>query len=434
MLTHEENMRLCRVAGDAPMGRLMRRSWIPLCLSEEVEEPGGRPLRVTVFGMTLAVWRDPDGKLGAIDDRCPHRKASMAFGRNEEGGLRCLYHGWKINAQGQVVEMPSEPPETCAAARIVHPHYPVEEAGGFIWGYLGEPEHMPAFEPPPFAPHPGVKVATCKVYVPCNWAQILEGQIDSAHSSSLHSSDMVPARVGRAGATKKNWTRPSTDKAPRLTVQTTPYGFRYAAIRRPITNAATHDYYRITTFVSPLICLIPPNASYNVAQVTVPITDTESWFYFLAWGEGPDVPSNEEWRAFLHVRPGIDLDHRWRKIRTLDNDFLQDRQAMALGNFTGIKGIPNQDMAMWESQGPIADRTSERLGASDIAITHWRRLMLQQLEEFERGIPPLGHRQPKIPQHKIASFEGIVPKGTDWRLLGVGEEEAALYTRSDAAD
>ncbi|MCX7684920.1 MAG: MarR family transcriptional regulator, partial [Acetobacteraceae bacterium] len=315
-----------------------------------------------------------------------------------------------------------------------HPHYPVEEAGGFIWGYLGEPEHMPPFEPPPFAPHPGVKVATCKVWVPCNWAQILEGQIDSAHSSSLHSSDMVPARVARAGATRKNWTRPSTDKAPRLTVLTTPYGFRYAAIRRPIANAATHDYYRISTFVSPLICLIPPNASYNVAQVTVPITDTESWFYFMAWGEGPEVPDNEEWRKFLRVQKGIDLDHRWRKIRTLDNDFLQDRQAMALGNFTGIPGIPNQDMAMWESQGPIADRTSERLGASDIAITHWRRLMLQQLEEFERGIPPLGHRQPKIPQHKIASFEGIVPKGTDWRTLGVGEEEAALYTCSDAAE
>jgi phthalate 4,5-dioxygenase oxygenase subunit len=434
MLTHEENMLLCRIEGDAPMGRMMRRAWIPVCMSEEVAEPDGTPLRLKILGETLVCFRDTDGRLGVLDDRCAHRKASLAFGRNEEGGLRCLYHGWKFAADGEVLEMPSEPPEACAAARFRQKSYPVEEAGGFVWAYMGPRETMPEFEPPPFAPTLQTKVAIGKAMIPCNWAQILEGQIDSAHSSHLHSSDMVPSRVERAGGGAQTWTRPSTDKSPKLQVQLTNYGFRYAAIRRPIANAATHDYIRITTYVAPLICLIPPNANHSVAQVTVPIDDTHSWFYFMAWGEGPGVPSTEEWRRFLALTPGIDVDKNWHKRRTVENSFEQDRQAMQLGNFTGIKGIPAQDMAMWETMGAIADRTVERLGASDIAIVQWRRQMLEALASFEAGGEPLGRIEPRIPQVQIASFEGVVPKTVDWRSLGVREAEAAQLGLATAAE
>ena len=423
MLTQEENELLCRVEGDAPMGRLMRAHWLPVCLAEEVEEPDGKPLRVEILGEKLVAFRDSEGRLGLVGEFCPHRKASLAYGRNEEGGLRCLYHGWKIDVEGAVVEMPSEPPEACAAAKFRHLSYPVAEAGGFVWAFLGDRATMPDFEPPPFAPTPETKVAIGKAIVDCNWAQVVEGQIDSAHSSSLHSSDMVPARVGRAGANAKNWTRPSTDKAPRLQVQLTSYGFRYAAIRRPIANAATHDYIRVTTFVAPVTSLIPPNASYNVAQVTVPIDDTRCWFYFLAWGEGPDVPSTEDWRKFLALQPGIDVDADWRRRRVRGNDYLQDRTLMKLGNFTGIKGIPAQDMAMWESMGAIADRTSERLGASDVAIVQWRRLMIEAARAHAEGAPALGRTAPRVPLADIASFEGVVPKTVDWRSLGTTELE-----------
>jgi phthalate 4,5-dioxygenase oxygenase subunit len=435
MLTHEENQLLARVEGDAPMGRLMRQHWLPVCLSEEVEEPEGKPIRVRILGENLVAYRDGEGRVGLVGEFCPHRKASLVYGRNEEGGLRCLYHGWKVDADGNVVEMPSEPPEACAAAKFKHPAYPTEEAGGFVWAYMGDRATMPAFEPPPFAPTPETRVSIGTARVECNWAQVVEGQIDSAHSSSLHSSDMVPARVGRAGASAKLWTRPSTDKAPRLQVQLTSYGFRYAAIRRPIQNAAVNDYVRITTFVAPLICLIPPNASYNVAQVTVPIDDNSCMFHFIAWGDGPDVPSMAEWRKFLALTPGVDVDpgKGWARLRVRENDYLQDRNLMKLGNFTGIKGIPAQDMAMWEGMGAIADRTSERLGASDVAIVQWRRLMIEAAKAFAEGAPALGRTEPMVPKASIASFEGVVPKTVDWRTLGTTELERSLFPGAASA-
>jgi len=429
MLTQAENDLLCRVEGDAPMGQLMRAHWLPVCLSEEVEEPEGKPIRVEILGEKLVAWRDAEGRVGLVGEFCPHRKASLVYGRNEEGGLRCLYHGWKVDAAGAVVEMPSEPPEACAAAKLRHTAYPTAEAGGFVWAWLGDRAAMPAFEPPPFAPHEGVRVAIGTARVACNWAQVVEGQIDSAHSSSLHSSDMVPARVGRAGATAKSWTRPSTDKAPRLVVQLTSYGFRYAAIRRPIAQAATHDYVRVTTFVAPVTSLIPPNASYNVAQVTVPLNDRECMFHFIAWGEGPEVPATAEWRNFLALTPGVDVDpsQGWSRLRVRGNDYLQDRNWMKAGNFTGIKGIPAQDMAMWESMGTFADRTSERLGASDVAVVQWRRLMIEAARAMAAGAPALGTEAPRVPLKDIASFEGVVPKTEDWRTLGTTEAERARF-------
>src|SRR3954462_8417861 len=164
---------------------------------------------------------------------------------------------------------------------------------------MGPADQVPEFEPPAFAPDESTRVSIVKVQVPCNWAQILEGAIDSAHSSSLHSSDMVPARVESAKATDKAWLRPSTDKAPRLQVQRCSYGFRYAALRRPIPNAATHEYVRSTVFVAPATALIPPNNLYNVANVNVPMDDTNTAFYFFAWGEPSQTPETESWRKFL---------------------------------------------------------------------------------------------------------------------------------------
>src|ERR1700686_1200786 len=259
MLTAEENDLLGRVEGNAAMGKLMRRHWIPACLSEEVAQPDGAPVKVRLLGEDLVVFRDSDGRLGVLDEHCPHRRASLALGRNEECGLRCLYHGWKIDVEGNVLEMTSEPPESGFAEKVKHKAYPAQEAGGFVWTYLGPAAEMPEFEPPAFAPTPDCRVSIVKIRVSCNWAQVVEGQIDSAHSSSLHSSEMVPARVDGAKATDSTWLRPSTDRAPRLQVETTRFGFHYAAIRRPIANANTHDYVRATMYVAPFTALIPPN-------------------------------------------------------------------------------------------------------------------------------------------------------------------------------
>ena len=434
MLTPEENDLLCRVEGNAAMGQMMRRYWIPALMSEEIAEPDGTPLKVRLFGEDLVAFRDTDGRVGILGEHCPHRRASLVFGRNEECGLRCLYHGWKMDVDGNVLEMASEPPESRLAEKVKHTAYPTREGGGFVWVYMGPTERMPEFEAPSFAPNDNANVAIVKVAVPCNWAQILEGAIDSAHSSSLHSTDMPPARVDRAMAKGGVWPRPSTDKAPRLRVQLTSYGLRYAAIRRPIRDAATKDYIRITAFVAPITVLIPPNDLYSLANINIPIDDTHTMFYFIGWSDwGPGIET-EAFRKFCHARVGIDVDNQHRRFRTRDNNYLQDRQKMKLGDYTGIPGIPNQDMAMWETMGPIADRTQERLGASDVAIVQFRRLMLDAVRAFQKGADPPGLGQPRVPHAKLRSFEGIVPKTTDWRALGASEEERSMYPKEPPSE
>ena len=424
MLTFEENQLLCRVEGAAPMGQLMRRHWIPACMSEEVAEPDGTPVKIRLLGEDLVVFRDSDGRLGVLDERCPHRRASLALGRNEECGLRCLYHGWKVDVEGNVLEMASEPPESGLAEKVKMKAYPVREAGGFVWTYLGSAETVREFEAPAFAPTPETNVSILKVHVDCNWAQVVEGQIDSAHSSSLHSSDMRPARIDGAKALDTHWLRPSTDKAPRLEVERTSYGFHYAAIRRPIANSATHDYVRKTVYIAPFVCLIPPNNAYNVTSVIVPEDDTHTTFYFIAWREDGGI-NQEAWRKFNNMQPGIDLDSNFRNLRNRGNGYLQDRNAMKLGDFTGIRGIPSQDIAMWETMGPIADRSKERLGASDLAVVEFRRLMVDAARAMQQGGPVLGCTEPYIPHAKISSFERILPKSTDWRTFGASTERLA---------
>ena len=418
MLTKEENDLLCRVEGDAPMGRLMRRHWTPVCLIEEVGAPDGAPVKARVLGENLVVFRDSDGRVGVLDEACPHRGASLAFGRNDEGGLRCLYHGWKMDVDGNVLEMASEPAASGMADKVKHTAYPAKEWGAVVWAWLGPQDSVPEFRPPAWAPTAEARVSIAKVLLPCNWAQILEGAIDSAHSSSLHSSDMVPARVDGAKATDKSWLRPSTDKAPRMQVQRGGYGFRYAALRRPIKDAATHDYVRSTVFVAPATALIPPNNLYNVANINVPMDDTHTAFYFIAWGHPSQTPETETWRKFLRQTVGIDLDPTYRPLRTLDNNFWQDRQAMKAGDFTGITGFPNQDVAMWVTMGPIADRTHDRLGASDLAIVEFRKQMLDAVRAFEQGQPAIGTGEQAIAP-SVCAFQAIVPKTSDWRVHDV---------------
>lgn len=414
MLTHEQNDMLCRVEGDAPMGRLMRRHWTPVCLVEEVAEPDGDPVKARIFGEDLVVFRDSDGRVGVLEESCPHRRVSLVYGRNEEGGLRCLYHGWKMDVEGNVLEMPSEPTQSGLCEKVKHKAYPVKEWGGMVWAYFGDAEQVPQFQPPLWAPSADARVSIVKAIVPCNWAQVLEGAIDSAHSSSLHSSDMVPARVGGAEATSSLWLRPSTDKAPRMQVEPTPYGFRYSALRRPIKDAATHVYARCTVFVAPYTVLVPPNNLYNVANVNVPMDDTTTAFYFIAWGHPNTTPETQTWRKFLGNTVGIDLDERYRPYRNHDNRFWQDRQAMRAGNFTGIKGFPNQDIAMWVTMGPIADRSRDRLGASDMAVVAFRQRMLDALAQFEDAGVPIGLGD-SAPPASVCSFQCVIPKEQDWR-------------------
>jgi phthalate 4,5-dioxygenase oxygenase subunit len=425
MVTREENDLLCRVEGNAPMGGIMRRHWLPACLSEEVVVPDGAPVRTRLLGEDLVVFRDSKGRLGVLGEYCTHRQASLAFGRNEECGLRCLYHGWKFDVEGNVLDMACEPEGGRLMPNRKQKSYPVRESGGFVWTYMGPRETMREFEPPNWATSPTTRISIVKMHTACNWAQVLEGSIDSAHSSSLHSTNMPSMEVDSAKARGEIWPRPSTDKAPRMQFQSTSFGFRYAAIRKPILNAATHDYVRITLFVAPFTVIIPPNDQYKLAQMLFPIDDQNTMFYWIAWHETKGI-DQDSWRKFCAAEIGVDLDGNYRKVRTLKNRFLQDRDAMSRGDFTGIKGIPAQDMAMWESMGRIADRSLDNLGASDIAVIQFRRQMIAAAKMFRDGGPVIGTTEPHVPRVKLSSFEGIVPKTADWRTLGVSDEERAL--------
>lgn len=422
MLTREQNELLCRVEGSAAMGRLMRQHWLPLCMAEEIAVNDSAPVRARLLGEDLVVFRDTQGKLGVLGEHCPHRGASLAFGRNEERGLRCLYHGWKFDIEGRVVDMPSEAPGACERLKMQHLWYPSREGGGFLWVWMGPKEQMRPFEPPAWAPTPGARISIVKMHAACNWAQVLEGSIDSAHSSSLHSTNMPAGEVEGSTATDSSWVRPSVDKAPKMQFEPTGYGFRYAAIRQPIRNPETHQYVRTTLFLAPFTVLIPPNDRYRLAQMLVPLDDVNTMFYWVAWHPDPKKGiSQEAWRKFCGATVGIDLDSSYRKIRNLSNNYLQDREAMKRGDFTGIQGIPTQDMAMWESMGPIADRSRDKPGQSDVAVVQFRRMMVAAAKQVQEGGPAIGTEgwtaEPRTPHVKLASFEGIAPKTTDWRSL-----------------
>jgi phthalate 4,5-dioxygenase oxygenase subunit len=230
---------------------------------------------------------------------------------------------------------------------------------------------------------------------------------------------MPAAEVEGARAEGAAWPRPSNDKAPRLQFEPTSYGFRYAAIRKPIRNPDTDQYVRTTLFIAPFTVLIPPNDRYRLAQLLIPLDDGNTMFYWVAWHPDPAKGiAQDEWRRFCAATVGVDLDENFRKKRNLENRYLQDREAMKRGDWTGIKGIPFQDMAMWESMGPISDRSRDKPGTSDVAVVQFRRMMVAAAKRFQEGAPAIGTTEPHIPHVQLASFEGIAPKSVDWRALG----------------
>ena len=385
MLTAAENERLTRVTGDAPMGRLLRRYWVPVTLSEEVAEPGGTPRRLRILGTPLVAFRDSDGRVGILDEHCPHRLASLALGRNEEGGLRCVYHGWKFGADGSCMEMPTEPAGFNFRERMRTRAYPAREAGGLVWTYLGEPGSEPPFPAYDWTQLPKAQVAIIKAGERVNYLQAVEGSIDSSHSWFLHRDTIWDW---------KKRSEISSDLSPRIEAQDEPYGFRYAAIRTPNADPDTTKYVRVTQFVLPFTALIPrplDRAEPAHAQIFVPLDDTHTMFYGIFFSQNGAPVDEAAQREKHHVVPQRDLDANWLRRVGVDNWFEQDRDAMRNGSYTGIKGFTNQDMACQESMGPIVDRTREHLGTSDVAIIRMRRRMLEALRRLEAGEPLLGH-------------------------------------------
>ena len=419
MLNREDNQLLTRTGPETPMGKLMRRYWLPVLLSEELPEPDGEPLQVRLLGETFVAFRDTNGRVGVLDENCPHRGASLAYARNEECGLRCIYHGWKVDAAGRVVDMPTEPPTSTFRDRLRHPAYPVVEAGDVIWTYLGPSEIQPDFPNWEWTRAPKEQRGATRILQECNYAQGVEGTIDSAHSDYLHSSDIR----GRP-----------RDHAPRLEAVDTPYGFKYAAIRTPDSDADAFKYVRLTLFVAPFFAFIPPFRQGRLAsdddnpgevvvqQAFVPIDDEHNAFFTFAYNRRGPLP--RYWRQ--HASEFGVQGHAGRPVRNRANKHLQDRAAMRAGNWSGVVGINPQDFAVAEGMGPILDRSREHLGATDVAIIRYRRRMLDAARALDAGQEPPPGVGGDVAYARLASDERLIPLDAAWEDMSTFAEDVTL--------
>ncbi len=418
MLSHEENALLTRVEGDAPMGQMMRRYWLPAAMSSEVAEPDGTPVRVRMLGENLVLFRDTLGRLGLIEESCPHRLASLALGRNEECGLRCVYHGWKFDVTGACIDMPTEPGGFGYRDRIRLKSYRVYETGGLVWAYLGPEGEAPALPDYDWTRLPPDQRVIIKLGERANYLQAIEGAVDSAHSWFLH-----------RGSTK-HWSKRvaiSTDLSPKLEAEDTAYGFRYAAIRRPNENADAEKYVRVTLFVVPTTSFIPRPLDLAQAaqiQIHVPVDDRNTMFYGVFFSLNGQPVDRAEMLESMRGRIGIDLDDRYFSFDHLGNWWHQDRAAMKAGSWIGITGFPHQDIAVQESMGPIVDRTREHLGTSDVGIIRLRRGLLEAVTRYQQGEPLIGHGG-DVPLERLRSEQGLVPIDRPWQSLGAFAGEYA---------
>jgi phthalate 4,5-dioxygenase len=422
MLSYQDNQTLTRTESGTPMGKTLRRYWIPALMAEELPNPDCPPVRVKLLGEELIAFRDTDGKIGLVDEYCPHRKVSLFYGRNEECGLRCAYHGWKFDTDGSCVDLPSEPPESNFKHNIKIKSYPCEERGGVIWTFMGEPEHKPELPEQEW-----MMVSTSQRYISkkiqeCNYFQALEGGIDSSHVSILHSGS-----VGGIGVSKKSSSTSllAQDAAPRFEVVDTDYGLLIGARRNADED---HFYWRITQFIMPWYTMIPPfGGAPRGGHAWVPIDDENCWVWSWSWTPDRDLTEQEieqmKSGAGIHslLIPGT-----FRTKANKENDFLIDREMQKRGDsFAGIFGLGMEDHAVQVSVGPIVDRSQEKLGTSDTAIIKARRCLLNAVKTLENGeqLPGLDPES-----HKVRSASVLLPKGVPFHE---GAQEALKLAEKD---
>jgi phthalate 4,5-dioxygenase len=424
MLSRDDNDLMCRVEGDAPMGAVLRRFWLPACLVEEISQAGERPLRLTLLGQKLIAWRSANGQTSVMREGCPHRGASLALARDEGDGLRCIYHGWKIDPLGNILETPAEPKSSKICGQHRHKAYPSYEAGGMLWTFLGDGD------PPPrtmfhWMEYPPTHYMVRKFFSRANFVQVMEGVFDSSHSDYLHSSqtqasashsqDTVQLRGGRF--------RPSADRSPTLEVHVTDFGFVYGAIRKAAADPDRLSYVRCTAYAMPIFSFVPPNHM----LAFVPVADSITAMYHVTFDvEGPLTSETiQSQEIFNGLRMGFDIQpDYWRRGNEM-NFWLQDRSAMRTGdNFTGITGTIAQDVAVTESMGPIQDRSLEYLGAGDRAIVRLRRILLDSARAIRNDpnsmIPAL-----QCDFRQVRSAAGIIPRNEDWWLNFYGSHKTS---------
>ena len=421
MLSREDNELLVRVGPEAPMGRLMRLYWIPFLLARDVPADG-LPYRVRLLGEELVAFRDSDGRVGLVDQACAHRGAPLVFGRNEEGGLRCVYHGWKFSVDGRCQEMPAEPDNSPMLKKVRLKAYPVKERNGVLWTYLGpdaDPPPLPSVEwnlVPPENVHVSMRVQEC------NWLQALEGEIDSAHAAILH------GRVDAGGAIDE-W-KQAADLQPKFEVVQHDAGMHIAS-RRNIDG--DRNYVRVNQFLMPFWTLVPPFSEFPElsGHAWVPIDDEHTLCIMFSYH--PAQPFYEKTRKlFKEGHKGRETGHHsegayekravtepyhtyWSRFNRANaygfSEALQEKYN------AGLPGLWLQDAACQSGVTPIYDRTKEKLGTSDSGVARTRRVLLEAVKELAaEEARPVSTRDPDL--FLVRAISITIPAGADWMAHG----------------
>ena len=410
MLSAADNEMLTRVSKGTPMGDLMRRYWLPVMPVEELGGPDCDPQRFRLLGEDLVFFCDSGGDVGVFSETCPHRGTSLFYGRNEENGLRCIYHGWKFDVTGQCVDMPNEPAESNFKDKVRAWAYRGAVHGGVVWAYLGggEPPGLPQFE---WALVPENQRNFTLGRRACNWMQGLEGDIDTSHLFFLHSR-LEPGASGTIGV----W---HSDRHPTLDIVPTEYGVVYGANREEDPETT---YWRITQFLFPIFALFPAAADGTVpSHIWVPMDDHHTMVWTVSWHPTKDIAESTRFGVLgAATHPAGDLLPdtggplgRFRPRANRSNDYEIDRQVQRTRSFTGIATVFLQDQTVTESMGSIQNRSIEHLGRSDGMIIQVRRRLLNAARalHYDNVTPPCVEN----PEwYCVRSAIGTLPKGESW--------------------
>ena len=416
MLSNEDNIRLTRVSRGTPMGELMRRYWQPIVLSSEVPTPDCPPVRARILGEDLIVFRDTNGKVGVVDAYCPHRRAPMFYGRNEDCGLRCVYHGWKFDVTGQCTDLPTEPASSKMKDHVKIAAYPTYEKAEIVWAYMGPKDQMPAPPNYEWMRAPSTHLHVTKTYEHCNWLQALEGGLDTAHSSYLHRDKLWSGNMLR-----------ERDGEPRLDVERKDWGYTYISQRN---SGEDGTYVRVYQYVLPWQQMrggaTKDKRRHDYPKIDghlwVPIDDTQTNVYNWACGIDHNTPLPRDYMLKVDTMAGRGPDDTipgtFKLKKNPSNDYMIDRALQKATSYTGITGVNTQDFALQEAMGgsgdgPICDRTQEHLGSTDKAIIAMRNQLLEATRDVEagkrpRGVDPESHRDAR-------PFDTLVPPNADWR-------------------
>jgi phthalate 4,5-dioxygenase oxygenase subunit len=446
MLSAENNEVLTRVGGGTPMGEAFRRFWLPALLSAEIEKPDSPPVRLRLLCEDLVAFRDTSGRVGIVEAYCPHKLAPLFLGRNEDCGLRCVYHGWKFDVEGKILDVPNISNANEIAnvkAKIALTAYPTREAGGVVWVYMGPLERMPELPDLEWTRAPKGYYHASRWLQRSNWAQGMEGEIDTSHVSFLHSSLDRPDNPRRVKIAR--------DGAPVITLKETDYGFIYGSRR----SYEGQYYWRVTQWLLPMYSCIPNFLQDDFAgrgRAWVPIDDHHTTTFGYSYRvdrpySAREIAEIESGRSFPpRIQKGaVELPHGY-VIDTFvpaankGNDYMIDRELQRTASYTGIFGVNEQDRGLQEympgvpgRRPGIVDRSREHLVASDIPGVTARRLLIKLATDLQNGIEPFAARHGAV--YAVRALDKLTPIADFDELMATyGEEARALAQATGLAE